>query len=204
MKMSPKKPSQKFFVHEKALCESPHVGEGTRVWGFSHVMAEARIGSRCNIGEHVFIENKVIIGDGCTIKNGVAIWDSVTLENDVFIGPYAVFTNDLIPRAFLKRGSGSYAPTLVKTGATIGANATLVCGVTIGEYAMVAAGAVVTKDVPSHLLVMGNPAGVAWRVCYCGGRLDNSDYCPACKKSLNKNSVALTIQKILRSTSPDI
>jgi acetyltransferase-like isoleucine patch superfamily enzyme len=146
------------FIHDRALCESEKIGEGTRIWGFTHVLAGAVIGKDCNLCEHVFVENKVTIGDGCTIKNGVALWDLVTLENDVFVGPYVVFTNDLRPRAFLKRGSSQLLPTRVKRGATLGANATIVCGTTVGEYAMVAAGAVVLRDVPAHTLVAGNPA----------------------------------------------
>jgi acetyltransferase-like isoleucine patch superfamily enzyme len=177
------------FVHEKALCESLNIGHGSRVWAFSHVLPGAGIGRNCNIGEHVFIENKVVIGNGCTIKNGVAIWDKITLEDHVFVGPNVVFTNDLRPRAFIKRGLDQYLPTVLKQGCTIGANATLVCGIIVGEYAMVGAGSVVTKDVPSHTLVLGNPARIVERVCYCGTRLDLRDQCPECKKSLRENSI---------------
>lgn len=166
-----------FFVHEKALCESSKVGKGTRIWAFAHVLPEASIGENCNIGEGVFIENRVIIGNGCTIKNGVSLWDCVTLEDDVFVGPNAVFTNDFTPRAFIKRGISLYRPTLVRRGATLGANATLICGHTIGEYAMVGAGCVVSKDVPPHALVVGNPMRVIGRVCFCGFRLDADGYC---------------------------
>lgn len=179
-----------FFVHRLAMCESDTIGDGTRVWGFSHVMKGARIGRDCNIGEHAYVEGKVVIGNGCTIKNGVAIWDGVTLENDVFVGPYAVFTNDFKPRAFIKRGLEQFRPTLLKRGCTIGANATVVGGVTVGEYAMVGAGAVVTKDVPAHSLVVGNPAKVVARICFCGERLDARDHCRLCNAALAQNSAA--------------
>ncbi|MBI1861662.1 MAG: N-acetyltransferase [Deltaproteobacteria bacterium] len=179
----------KFFVHEKALCESPHVGEGTRVWGFSHVLKDARIGKNCNLGEQVFVENKVVIGNGCTIKNSISIWDLVTLEDNVFVGPSVVFTNDLRPRAFIKRGADALLPTFLKQGCTIGANATIVCGVTIGEYAMIGAGSVVSTDVPPHTLFIGNPGRAAGRVCFCGAKLDPRDYCRICQKPLSENSI---------------
>lgn len=177
-----------FFVHERAICESRDLGRGTRVWAFSHVLAGASIGENCNVGEHVFIENRVKIGNGCTIKNGVAIWDEVTLEDGVFVGPYAVFTNDFRPRAFIKRGGTHFLPTRVKRGATLGANCTVVCGVTIGEYAMIGAGAVVTRDVPPHTLLAGNPAREIGRICFCGERLDTEDYCAPCGVPLPQNS----------------
>ena len=179
----------KYFVHEKAICDSTAVGDGTRIWGFSHVLKDAKIGKNCNIGEQVFIENRVVIGNGCTIKNCISLWDRVTLEDYVFLGPSVVFTNDLRPRAFIKRGPEAFLPTLLKQGCTIGANTTLVCGVTIGEFAMVGAGAVVSKDVPPHSLVIGNPGKVVGRVCFCGTKLDPRDYCSDCKKALPDNSI---------------
>jgi len=185
---------QKVFIHEKAICESSDVGEGTRIWGFSHVLAGAKIGKNCNLCENVFVESKVTIGDGCTIKNGVALWDLVTIEDDVFVGPNAVFTNDIRPRAFIKRGTDSFLPTVVEKGATIGANVTIVCGVTIGEYSMIGAGAVVTESVPAHTLVVGNPAQVIGRVCFCGHNLGSDDICRVCKKPLAENSAKNSIQ----------
>jgi len=180
---------ENFFVHERAVCDSKNIGEGTRIWGFSHVLKGAKIGRHCNIGEHVFIENEVIIGDDCTVKNGVAVWDKVTLEDGVFLGPYAVFTNDLKPRSFLKRGSESFLPTVLKRGVTLGANVTIVCGVTIGEFALIGAGAVVTRDVPPHALMLGNPARQKGLVCFCGETLVKDDFCPACEKVLGQNSM---------------
>lgn len=181
------KSDEKFFVHEKGMCDSPNIGEGTRVWAFAHVLKGARVGAHCNLGEHVFVENDVVIGNGCTIKNGVSLWDRVTLEDNVFVGPHAVFTNELRPRAFIKRGPKNYLPTTLKKGCTIGANATIVCGVVIGEYAMIGAGAVVTKDVPPHTLVVGNPARFFARICYCGEPMQKDDFCRACEKPLKLN-----------------
>ncbi|MEM3893168.1 MAG: acyltransferase [Thermofilum sp.] len=156
-----------YFIHPTAVVEEGAViGEGTRIWHFAHVRRGARIGSRCNIGKDVYIDENVVIGNGVKIQNGVSVYRGVTLENNVFVGPYAVFTNDKYPRAFST--DWVVVPTLVKEGASIGANATIVCGVTIGRYAMVAAGSVVTKDVPDHGLVMGNPARLVGFVCYCG------------------------------------
>jgi len=186
--------TEKFFIHEKAICDSSDIGDGTRIWGFSQVLKGAKIGKNCNVCAHSFIESKVVIGDNCTIKNGVAIWDCITLEDGVFVGPCAVFTNDFKPRSFLKRGGSHFLPTLLKRGVTIGANATIVCGVTIGEFAMVGAGAVVTKDVPKHTLVVGNPARAIGMICFCGERLTTDDYCPVCKKALSQNSMEQTIK----------
>lgn len=188
--------NRSFFVHEKGICDSESIAEGTRIWAFAHVMKGAQIGRKCNIGEHSYVEGKVTIGNGCTIKNGVAVWDAVTLEDDVFVGPYVVFTNDFRPRAFLKRGGSQYLPTLLKKGCTLGANSTIICGVTIGQYAMVGAGSVVSKDVPAHTLVVGNPARLIGRVCFCGERLNARDFCPQCRLVLSENSVEKTIQKL--------
>ncbi len=190
------KEKESVFVHPLGVCDSRTVGEGTRVWAFAHVMPGARIGRNCNLGEHVFVENEVSIGDGCTIKNNVSVWDLVTLEADVFVGPQAVFTNDLKPRAFLKRGHEALVPTRVKRGATLGANCTIVCGITIGEYSMIAAGAIVTKDVPPHTMVIGTPAKPVWKICFCGERLDPKDFCTECKLSLSENSASRVIETL--------
>ena len=176
-----------YFVHEKAICDSPNIGAGTRIWAYSHVMERASVGRECNLGENVFVESGAVIGNGCTVKNGVAIWEGISLEDWVFVGPYAVFTNDLRPRAFIKRNSEHLLPTLICYGATIGANATIVCGVTVGEFAMIGAGSVVTKDVPPQTLVIGNPARAVGGICYCGEGLDTNDFCRACSLQLSKN-----------------
>lgn len=147
-----------FFVHSHALCDSKQVGTNTRIWAFTHVLEGARIGKDCNICDHVFIENDVVVGDRVTVKCGVQLWDGVTLEDDVFVGPNATFTNDPFPRS--KVYPEQFARTLVKRGASLGANCTLLPGIIIGENAMVGAGAVVTKDVPAGVLVVGNPARV--------------------------------------------
>jgi acetyltransferase-like isoleucine patch superfamily enzyme len=146
------------YVHPQALCESIQVGAGTRIWAFAHVLPGARIGRDCNLCDGVFIENEVVVGDRVTIKCGVQLWDGVTLEDDVFVGPNATFTNDPFPRS--KRRPAQYARTLVRHGASIGANATILPGLTIGAGAMVGAGAVVTRSVPRHAIVAGNPARI--------------------------------------------
>lgn len=146
------------FVHPLACCESSHVGERTRVWAFAHVLPGARIGTDCNICDHVFIENDVIVGDRVTVKCGVQLWDGLRVEDDVFIGPNATFTNDPFPRS--KQYPQAFAPTTLGRGASIGANATILPGVSIGQHAMVGAGAVVTRSVPPHAIVRGNPARI--------------------------------------------
>ena len=156
------------MVHEKALVESPHVGAGTRVWAFAHVLPGARVGRDCNICDGVFIENDVVVGDRVTVKCGVQLWDGVTLEDDVFVGPNATFTNDPFPRSRVR--PEAFSRTIVRRSASIGANATLLPGVTIGEGAMVGAGAVVTRDVPAHAVVVGNPARVVGTVDEHGNR----------------------------------
>jgi acetyltransferase-like isoleucine patch superfamily enzyme len=165
------------MVHERALCETTAVGPRTRIWAFVHVLDGASIGSDCNICDHAFIEGRVRVGDRVTVKNGVQLFDGVVVEDDVFLGPNCIFTNDLTPRAAVKKSAESLWPTLVQRGATIGANATIVCGVTIGAHAFVGAGAVVTRSIPPHALVVGNPARQLGWVCRCGSRLDSGLRC---------------------------
>lgn len=146
-----------YFKHDNALVESADIGENTRIWAFAHVLRGAIIGADCNICDHVFIENDVVIGDRVTIKCGVQVWDGLVLEDDVMVGPNATFTNDLFPRS---KQPFELKKTYVKKGASIGANATILAGVEIGEGAMVGAGSVVTKNVPPHAVVVGNPARI--------------------------------------------
>jgi UDP-2-acetamido-3-amino-2,3-dideoxy-glucuronate N-acetyltransferase len=148
------------LIHPQAIVEKGAIlGEGTRVWAFAHILPGARIGADCNICDGVFIENDVVIGDRVTIKCGVQVWDGVRIENDAFIGPNATFTNDPFPRS--KEYPERFQPTLIRSGASIGANATLLPGISVGRNAMVGAGAVVTRDVPTNAIVMGNPALIA-------------------------------------------
>lgn len=145
-------------IHPQALCESRNVGARTRVWAFSHVLAGARVGSDCNICDHVFVESDVVIGDRVTVKSGVQLWDGLRLEDDVFIGPNATFTNDRFPRS--RQRPEAFAATVIEAGASIGANATILPGITIGARAMVGAGAVVVHSVPPLAIVVGNPARI--------------------------------------------
>ncbi|MBZ5634286.1 MAG: WxcM-like domain-containing protein [Acidobacteriia bacterium] len=144
--------------HETALVDSNHIGEGTRVWAYAHILSGARIGRDCNICDHTFIENDVIIGDRVTIKCGVQLWDGLRVEDDVFIGPNATFTNDRFPRS--KQHLAEHPQTIIKRGASIGANATLAPGIIIGEMAMVGAGSVVTHNAPPYSKLAGNPARI--------------------------------------------
>lgn len=147
-----------FFVHEKGLCESTNIGEGTRIWAFAHVLPGATIGSNCNICDGVFVENDVTVGNHVTVKCGVQLWDGVTLEDNVFVGPNATFTNDIHPRS--KIYPEKFLRTVVEEGASIGANVTILPGIRIGRNAMIGAGAVVTRSVPPNAIVVGNPAKI--------------------------------------------
>lgn len=163
-----------FFAHETAIVDAgAKIGEGTKIWHWSHVSASAEIGAKCVFGQNVFVANGVKIGNFCKVQNNVSLYEGVELEDYVFCGPSMVFTNVLTPRCEYPRNTSSdYHKTLIKRGASIGANATIVCGITLHECAFVAAGAVVTKDVPSYAMVAGVPARIiGWMSAY-GDRLD--------------------------------
>lgn len=150
--------STRFFVHPSAYVDEPcEIGNGTKIWHFSHIMKGARLGERCNLGQNVFVASGVVIGNNVKIQNNVSVYAGVVLEDDVFCGPSCVFTNVINPRSQVNRQS-EYLPTLIRRGATIGANATIVCGATIGRYAFIGAGAVVRGDVPDYALMLGVPA----------------------------------------------
>lgn len=167
-------------IHPTAcIDEGAQIGEGTRIWHFSHILRGSRVGERCTIGQNVVIGPDVAVGNGCKIQNNVSVYAGVTLEDDVFCGPSMVFTNVWNPRAHIRR-MDEVRPTLVKTGASLGANSTIVCGVAIGRYALVGAGSVVTRDVPDHALVYGNPARQRGWVCQCGTKLDEALRCSGC------------------------
>lgn len=161
-----------YFVHPTALIdEEVEIGEGTKIWHFSHILRGSRIGKNCVLGQNVVVGPFVRVGNNCKIQNNVSLYYGVELEDGVLCGPSCVFTNDKYPRAFIERRN-EFLQTRVKQGATLGANATIMCGTTIGRFAMVGAGAVVTQDVPDHALVLGNPARQVGWVCECGETLE--------------------------------
>ena len=150
--------TKKYTAHETAVIDDGcSIGEGTRIWHFSHLMTGCTVGKHCNIGQNVVIAPGVVLGDGVKVQNNVSIYTGVTCEDDVFLGPSCVFTNVINPRSAISR-KHEYMPTKVCKGASIGANATIVCGHTIGAYAMIGAGAVVVSDIPAYALVVGNPS----------------------------------------------
>lgn len=169
-----------YSAHPSAVVDAgASIGEATVIWHFSHILPNTVIGRGCNIGQNVVVGPDVSIGNGCKIQNNVSVYKGVTLEDGVFCGPSMVFTNVAIPRAHIRRMDQA-RPTLVRSGASLGANCTIVCGVTIGRWAFVGAGAVVTRDVPDHGLVYGNPARQHGWVCQCGEKLDAALVCPVC------------------------
>ncbi len=185
-----------FYAHETALVdEGCTIGEGTKIWHFSHVMSNCTIGERCNIGQNVVVSPDVILGNNVKVQNNVSIYTGVSCDDDVFLGPSMVFTNVINPRSAINRRD-QYAKTYVGKGASIGANATIVCGHDIGEYAFIGAGAVVTKNVPAFALVVGNPARQLGWVGEYGHRLTFNDQgiavCPESQQEyqLENNTVS--------------
>ena len=192
--MIDKKIAPRFFVDPTAVVDQPcEIGDGTKIWHFSHVMADSRIGRKCILGQNVHVASGVKIGNNVKIQNNVSLYTGVELEDDVFCGPSMVFTNVLTPRSHVNRKS-EYQRTLIKKGASLGANSTIVCGTTVGEFAFIGAGAVVTKDVNPHALMVGVPARQIGWVCRCGVRLDvlaDIGLCTECGTTYTVNGNAL-------------
>lgn len=186
-----------YFKHESAYVdENVEIGEGTKIWHFSHVQSGARIGENCVLGQNVNVGSNVVIGNFVKIQNNVSVYEGVMLEDYVFCGPSMVFTNIVDPRSkYPQADSKYYLKTLVKEGASLGANSTILCGHTIGRFAFIGAGAVVTKDVPDYALVVGNPARHVGWLSEAGQRLifdkDGSAYCNKSNKKykLENNTV---------------
>jgi UDP-2-acetamido-3-amino-2,3-dideoxy-glucuronate N-acetyltransferase len=164
-----------YFAHSTAVIDDHCIiGEGTKIWHFSHVMSNSKLGEKCNLGQNVVISPHVVLGNNVKVQNNVSVYTGVICEDDVFLGPSMVFTNVINPRSFINRKE-EFRETRVRKGASIGANATIICGIEIGEFALIGAGAVVTKDVPPYALIVGNPGRqVGWVSAY-GHRLEFSD-----------------------------
>lgn len=179
-----------YFVHESSYVdEGAQIGKGTKIWHFSHIMKDAVIGEDCNLGQNVVISPGVILGKGVKVQNNVSVYTGVICEEGAFLGPSCVFTNVINPRSFIER-KDEYRETRVGKGASIGANATIICGNSIGAYALIGAGAVVTKDVLEHQIIVGNPGRCIGYVCKCGERLESEggEYrCHACGEVYSKN-----------------
>ena len=193
-----KKNRAKYFVHETAVVDEPSsIGNDTKIWHFSHIMAGARIGKKCIIGQSVFVGSTARIGNFVKIQNNVSVYEGVTLEDHVFCGPSCVFTNVDRPRSAFPRAGRKFDGTLVKRGTTIGANATIVCGITLGEHSFIGAGSVVTKDVPAFALYVGNPARQLGWICECGEKLGPAQRgrqeltCLSCAKTYRKSGKVL-------------
>lgn len=173
-----------YFVHESAFVDDGvEIGDGTSIWHTSHILKGSRIGKNCKIGQNVVVGPNVVVGNGVKIQNNVSVYEGVTLEDHVFCGPSMVFTNVFNPRSEIPRMK-ELRKTLVKRGATLGANSTILCGITIGQYALIGAGTVVTKDVPDHALIVGNPGRVTGWMCRCGVKVvvkGKKGACPTCK-----------------------
>ena len=186
-----------YFSHETAIIDAnSSIGEGTKIWHFSHIMANCKIGEGCNIGQNVVISPEVELGNNVKVQNNVSIYTGVICEDDVFLGPSMVFTNVINPRSHVNR-RGQYAKTIVRKGASIGANATIVCGHEIGEFAFIGAGAVVTKEVLPFALVVGNPARqIGWMSKFGHKLVFNENGMANCPESgenyqLNENKLSI-------------
>ena len=197
--MTAPSPVQTYFVHESSYVDEPaRIGAGTKIWHFSHVMKNCRIGENCNIGQNVVVSPDVVIGRNVKIQNNVSVYTGCILEDDVFCGPSMVFTNVFNPRSHVVRRD-EYKTTLVRRGASLGANSTVVCGITIGQYAFIGAGSVVTRDVPDYALLYGNPAKIRGWMCNCGIKLplgvdanEQSACCTSCGRSYRRKGMIVT------------
>ena len=194
-----KNQQKKHFIHETSRVDEPcEIGEGTKIWHFSHILKNCRIGKNCSLGQNVCAGPNVKIGNNVKIQNNVSVYEGVELEDDVFCGPSMVFTNVINPRSHWPR-KDEYKRTLVKKGASLGANSTVICGITIGRYAFAGAGAVVNRDIPDYALVYGVPARIEGWMCYCGTKLgltpspDSKECaeCPKCGRKYNKKGLAV-------------
>lgn len=175
-----------YYVHPTATVDLPcHIGGGTKIWHYSHVMKNSAVGENCVLGQNVHIASGAVLGCGVRVQNNVSVYGGVTCGDDVFLGPSCVFTNVINPRAFVNRRN-EYKRTVIENGASIGANATVICGVTVGKYALVGAGAVVTSDVEPYTVVVGSPARKKGYICACGEPLcKNQQLCAVCGRSYN-------------------
>ena len=187
------------FIHPTAVVDEPvEIGQGTKIWHFTHIMSGARIGENCVIGQNVLIGSGAVLGNNIKVQNNVSIYDGVILEDDVFCGPSMVFTNVFNPRSFISRKK-EFRNTLVKRGATIGANVTIVCGNTIGRYAFIGAGSVVTRDVPDFALVYENPGKVKGWVCQCGEEIifrSGKAKCRMCGRKYKKEKTGVKLDEL--------
>lgn len=193
----------KYFAHESSyIDDNVHIGDGTKIWHFSHVLSNTRIGENCSFGQNCVVGPKVKVGNGVKVQNNISIYEGVEMEDDVFLGPSCVFTNVLNPRAFIVR-KDEFKKTLLKKGCSIGANATIVCGVTIGEYALIGSGTLVNKDVKPYALMVGVPARQIGWVSKAGNTLKFNENNEAVDSFDNSKYVIIDnqLREILRNES---
>lgn len=196
----------KVYIHESAVVDgNVHIGDGTKIWHFSHIQSGTEIGKNCSLGQNVNVGNHVKIGNYVKIQNNVSVYEGVELEDYVFCGPSMVFTNVLNPRSeFPQKGGDHYLKTLVKRGTTLGANSTILCGVTIGSYSFVGAGTVVTRDVPDYGMILGVPGRLEGWMCRCGTKLglsndlvsEEKSACTSCGRKYRKTKLLVVRQGV--------